>query len=256
MDRLFLPSGAYKQLQNEKYSYLLDELRDAVVQAAGQCVAVANAEGGRLMTAGGFMLRANSLLQSARAVEAESEACALALRSVIELSIMGRYFVVGPDAADEFAKAIRKAHESETKLAIHVGLRNAPLPPPLQDAAARASGKPKSLSDLAEGLDVADGMTPGDPGSLVYFYRLWYQVVSNTLTHANPLSTKDYVSEQNGVLHLHDGAGRSLPPNVIAIACLLCELAADLLGELNVSIEALPKPLLQRRATNWSVVQP
>jgi len=207
------------------------------------------------MTAGAFMLRANDLLRSARAIEAEPEASALALRSVIELSITGRYFVVGPDAADEFARAIRDAHDQETKLAEQVKFMNAPLPMPLETLAAQASGKSKSLYKLAEKLDIRDGMKPGDIGSLVYIYRFMFQAVSNTLTHANALSIKQYMTSENDVLRLHKSTGRPLVPNAIVVACLLCELAADVFGALSVSTHALPKPLLTRKATDWSAFQ-
>jgi predicted protein tyrosine phosphatase len=255
MEHLLIPAGTYGQLQNERFAYVLDELQTAIDQSAEKCVGVENAEDGRLMTAGAFMLRANDLFRTARAVEAQREACSLTLRSVFELSITGRYFVVGPGAADEFAKAIRDAHKLETQLAKSVGLANADLPLPLQDLVTNASGKSKSLYTMAKELDVIDGIAPGDRGSLVYIYRLCYQAVSNTLTHANALSIKQYMGSENGMLRLHQAVGRSVQPNPFAIASLLCEFAADVLASLKVSSDDLPEPLLKRRSTDWSTLQ-
>jgi hypothetical protein len=252
MNHLLVPADAYEQMQNERYAYVLDDLQTAIVQSSDKCVGVENAEDGRLMTAGALMLRANDLFRTARAVEAQREACSLTLRSVFELSITGRYFVVGPDAADEFARAIRDAHKLETQLAKSLDLENADLPLPLQDLATNASGRSKTLYAMAKELDGIDGITPGDRGSLVYTYRLCYQAVSNTLTHANALSIKQYMGSENGILRLHQATGHSTKPNIFAIASLLSELAADVLAALNVPGDDLPKPLLQRRSTEWS----
>lgn len=249
--QLYVPTYILEQLRDENEAAIseramsaVDDLQAAIDAAIPSLVAVADAEGGRLMTAAAFMLRANDLLRGARSTESEVEVSVLALRSVVELSIVGRYFVVGPNAADELARRIRDGHKLETTLATQVGTENAPLPDFLEEIAAQATKTPRPLSTLAEELDVLDRRTPGDEGSLVYCYRLLYKYVSNVLTHANALSIKRYTDRDGDVLTLHHPSVPAVStPNVLAAGCLLYDLARDVFRALAVPTETLPTVL-------------
>lgn len=230
-----------EQVLRDQAMTLVDEVQGAVDNAVDRLAAVADAKGGRLMTAAAFMLRANDLLRSARAVEHEIEVCALSLRSVVELSIVGRYLVAGPDAADEFAARISSAHDEETKLAAQIGSANAPLPQFLQAVAASSPRGPRSLADLAKELDGIDGREPGAEGSLLYMYRLLYKYPSNALTHANALSIKRYTDRHGDALLLHRPTQPVIgTPNVLAAACLINDLARDVFRALQVPTDELP----------------
>jgi hypothetical protein len=248
---IYIPSQVLEQLETENEDALreramaaVDELQVAITQAVPRLAAVANAEGGRLMTAAAFMLRANDLLRGARATEREVEVCVLALRTVLELSIIGRYLVVGPHAGDEFSRRVRDGHALETKLAAQVGSENAPLPEFLEVVAVETTKSPRQLSTLAEELDQVDGRAPEGEGSALYCYRLLYKHVSNVLTHANALSIKRYTHREGDVLTLHEAGEPAIRlPNVLAASCLLYDLARDVLGALDVSTEDLPTVL-------------
>jgi hypothetical protein len=237
-----------EQALREQAMTLVDRVQRAVDCSVDRLAAVADAEGGRLMTAAAFMLRANDLLRGARAVEHEIEVCALALRSVVELSIVGRYFVVGPNAAAEFAARISAAHDEETKLAAQIGSANAPLPPFLDAVAAHSPRGPPSLAHLTEELDGIDEREPGAEGSLLYMYRLLYKYPSSVLTHANPLSIKRYTDRHGDALLLRRPTERAMTtPNVLAAACLINDLAFDLLRALQLSVDELPREVSRPR---------
>jgi hypothetical protein len=254
---LYVPSYVRDQLRarsdeglRDQAMALVDRLQDTLDEAVPRLVAIAGPDGGRLMTAAAFMLRANVLLRGARAVERQLEVCALALRSVVELAIVGRYFVTGPDASDEFAARIRAGHEQETRLASQIGSTNAPLPGFLQSVAASSTRGPRTLADLARRLDGVDRRSPGAEGSLLYMYRLLYQYSSNVLTHANALSIKRYTDRHGDVLLLrHPTEPAISTPNILAAACLIGDLAFDLFPALQMSTDGLPSEIHRPRSS-------
>lgn len=245
---LYVPSYVLEQLQIQRDEEararameLVDDMQSTIYAATPRLAAVADEEGGRLMTAAAFMLRANDLLREARQVELHVHVCALALRSVLELSIVGRYFVVGKNGADEFARRIKDGHDIETKLAEQVDTTNVPLPPFLAEVAATVTKAPRQLSVLATELDRSEQREPGEEGSLLYMYRLLYKFVSNVLTHANAMSIKRYtVRHGDAILLQHATEPAVTTPNIVATACLLCDLARDVFDALDVSSDGLP----------------
>ena len=248
---LYVPTGILEQLQAEKEDVLrqramaaVDDLQVAITAAVPRLAAVADATGGRLMTAAAFMLRANDLLRGARATESEPEVCALVLRTVFELAVVARYFVVGPHAVDEFSRRIRYGHDEEAKLAVQVGTTNAALPQFLQQVAAATSKAPRTLATLAQELDEIDRRKAGEEGSVLFCYRLLYKHVSNVLSHANALSIKRYTKGEGHLLTLRQATEPAIrTPSVLAVACFVYDLAHAVFAALEVPTGPLPAVL-------------
>ena len=168
-------------------------------------------------------------------------ACVLSLRSVLELAVVGRYLICGPDAEDEFARRLNAAIKKESGLAARIGAASAGPPDfllPLIDPNARP---PRSMPALAEQLDAIDDRTAGQPGSVLFMYWFLHQYVSNSGSHANVLSIKHYAKREGDVLMLQPASkGVFETPPVLQAACMVYDLAKAVFEALGIPVDSLP----------------
>lgn len=228
----------------ERANEIVDELQTVIDGSRARLVDVANLDGARRMTAATFLVCANDLLREVRSASDELRLQILGVRSVVELIVVGRYLLVGRDAADEFQRRLNDSLEKDERAARDAGVPFAGAPEFLSTLVDPDARPPRSISALAEQLDAIDGREPEDGYSIVACYRLLHRHVSNSGSHASVSSIKRYTKRDGDILMIDpDGEPVFSRPPVLIVASLLRDLAADVFEALGLSLADLPADL-------------